>query len=85
MKQYFKQFFEEKDLPLTSWEIEGPQTKVVHFINSDVVIEQIMTASEATQKTIQNTLTFLDLVNGDVMGFLYRLAVCIVEVWEKGD
>lgn len=84
MKAYFERFFEEKELPFTEWEIEGPQTGVVHFIDSDVVIEHIMTASEPTQKMIQNTLVFLDLVNGDILGYLYKLATCMVEAWEAG-
>lgn len=71
-RAYFERFFDEKEIPFTSWEIEAGDT--VHFIDSDVVIEAIKGTAGEEAKKIQDTLRRIDFANGDVLHFLRHLA-----------
>lgn len=67
-----KTFFEEKDLEYKSWEIEyRGQT---HFIDNEVVIENILNAPKSEKEKISEVLFKIDFANGDVNDFLKHLA-----------
>ena len=74
--EYFARFFEEKNLPCKTWEIEHDGT--VHFINSDVVIEAIKGTTGSEASKIATILRKIDFANGDVYHFLRHLAEALV-------
>lgn len=71
-RAYFDRFFEEKEIPFTTWEIEAGDT--VHLLDSEVVIEAIKGTRGDEAKKIQATLRKIDFHNGDVLHFLRHLA-----------
>lgn len=72
-------FFQEKDLPVQSWEIVDVNGNT-HFIDSNVVINTILTnPNEQETKEIIKTLRRIDFYNGDVMHFIKFLAEGLVK------
>lgn len=71
-KNWFKTFIDEKALPFKSWEIL--QDEQIHFIDSDVVIEAILSAPHHEQEAIKAMLVKIDFVNGDVNDYFKHLA-----------
>ena len=80
-KQYLKTFFEEKNLPFESWEIEDERGSL-HFINNEVVIENIIAAGLEEQSQIVDTIRKIDFANGNVNHFLQHLAKGLVVNYE---
>jgi hypothetical protein len=77
-QQWFKTFFEEKNLPFAQWEIETSDGDV-HLISNEVVIEAIHQAPLSEQKQIQGVIRRLDFANADVNDFLKHLARGLIE------
>jgi len=75
--KWFETFLEEKALPIKSWEIEDA-SGMVHFIDSEVVIEAIKGASANEQAQIKDTIVKIDFANGDVNHFFNHLAKGLV-------
>jgi len=69
-------FFKEKSIPYTSWEIEHNGT--FHFIDSEVVIEAILSTRGAERNTIANTLFALDFKNASIIEYLHFLAKAMI-------
>lgn len=74
---YLRTFFEEKNLPLVNWEIEGRDG--TNFISNEVVIEHIHAAPLHEQKAIADVIRKIDFHNGDVNHFLRHLAGALVK------
>lgn len=77
MIRYLETFFDEKDLRTEQWELTDEQG-VTHFINSDVVLEQLELAPIEEQEAIANVLRRIDFANGDVNDFLKHLAGALI-------
>ena len=71
-EKYLETFFEEKDIPETTFVVDGPSGP--NHIPNEVVIENIMIAPDHEQKKIADTLRKIDFYNGDVNDFLKHLA-----------
>lgn len=70
-------FFEEKGIPYTHWEIEhNGQT---NFIDSDVVIEAILSTEGTERRKIADTLSALDFANASIVHYLRFLAECMIK------
>ena len=81
MTPYLKTFFEEKQLPYASWEIED-EDGVKHFIDSDVVLEHIELASVEEQTKIGDMIRKIDFHNNDVNDYLKHLAGALIQcIW----
>lgn len=70
-------FFEEKDVPLTSWEIE--HNGETHYIDSAVVIEAILGTQGNERTKIAGTLFALDVKNASIVDYLHFLAKCMIQ------
>ena len=69
-------FFEEKQVPFTQWEIEHDGT--LHIINSDVVIESILSTKGGERIKIACMLFMLDINNASIVDYLHFLAKAII-------
>lgn len=69
-------FFEEKDIPFTQWEIEHNGT--FHIIDSDVVIEAILSTTGNERTKIAGTLFALDIKNASIVDYLHFLAKAMI-------
>lgn len=78
-RTYFKNFFEEKEIPFATWTI-ADKNGVNNFIDSEVVIDIIknlpVNSSEALK--IRARLTLIDLHNAPVLPFIKHLATALV-------
>lgn len=74
-------FFEEKEIPFTSWEIEYDGQ--IHFIDSDFIIEAIISSQGNERNKIIGTLFALDIKNASILDYLHYLAKCKVEKWNN--
>ncbi len=74
---FLHKFFEEKQIPYTHWEIE--HNGLLHFIDTDVVIENILIAPEQEKKKITETLRVLDFKNANIVDYLFFLATALVK------
>lgn len=70
---FLKTFFEEKNLPEVTFEVDSPNG-TPNFIPNNVVIEHILAAGPYEQQQIANILRKIDFANGDVNHFLKHLA-----------
>lgn len=71
-----EKFFEEKKLPLKGWEIlyKG----VHHYIDSDVVIEAILSTKGPERDKISRALSCLDFENACILHCVQHLAKCLI-------
>ena len=77
MMMNIETFFEEKNIPFTQWEIEhNGQT---HFIDSNVVIEAILSTKGMERSKIAGTLFALDFKNASIVDYLRFLAECMIK------
>lgn len=80
LQNYFKTFFEEKNLEYKEWELTDNNGNN-HLINSDV-IKEFITEGEAINthdlETLKNKIVEIDFVNGDVNLFLRYIAQFII-------
>lgn len=81
LQQYFETFFEEKDLPVTSWSFEIDGT--LHIVESTAVIEAIKTTGAAEQRAIRDTLVRLDFDGADILDYLKHLARGLAETYQR--
>jgi hypothetical protein len=65
-------FFEEKEIPYTSWEIEHDGQ--IHFIDSDFVIEAILSTKGTERSQIAGQLFALDFKNANIVDYLHYLS-----------
>lgn len=70
-------FFEEKEIPYTRWEIEN--NGEVNFIDSEVVIEAILSSQGTERAKLSSVLFQLDLRNAPIIGYLKHLAECMIK------
>ena len=74
-------FFEEKEIPYTAWEIECNGEN--HFIDSDCVIESILSTQGKERKKIAGTLSALDFRNASIVDYLKFLGEQLIKQGEK--
>ncbi len=74
---WFDRFLDEKSLPYVSWEI-ADKTGIIHFIDSDVVVESIKNTSTTEHANIKDILVKIDFHDGDVNHFFHHLATGLV-------
>lgn len=77
-ERYLRTFFEEKNLPHTSWDIVALDG-TLHVISSEIVIEHIWTCNDREMTEVANVIRKIDFANGDINHFLSHLAHDIVE------
>ncbi len=77
------QFFIEKEIPLTRWEIEYHGE--THFIDSEVVIEAILASRGNERRKISGTIFSLNFRNASIVDYLKFLAECMVQNYLIGD
>jgi len=75
--QWFETFLAEKELPIASWEIQDA-SGMVHFIDSEVVIEAIKGFSASEQDQVKAIIVKIDFINGEVNHFFGHLAKGLV-------
>lgn len=76
-REYLETFFEEKQLPHQSWDIED-ESGTMHYIDSSVVIEALLNAPQSEQEQAADVIRRIDFANGDVNDFLKHLAKGLV-------
>lgn len=76
MMMNLETFFEEKQVPYTEWEIEHNGT--THFIDSDVVIEAILSTKGNERTKVAGTLFALDIKNASIVDYLHFLAKAMI-------
>jgi len=80
-KKYLKTFFEEKNVPFQIFTVTDKNNNV-HFIDTNVIIENILLTSPAEQAQIAMILRKIDFKNGDVKHFLKYLAHGMVKQYQ---
>jgi len=73
---YLKRFFEEKEVPYTSWTIVDGDEE--HHIDTEVVVEAIMNTPQDEKKKIVEMLRLIDYNNGCVVNYLRFLAGAMI-------
>lgn len=76
MMMNLETFFEEKKIPYTHWEIE--HDGVIHYIDSDVVIQAILSTKGVERNKIAGTLFALDFRNASIVDYLKHLAKAMI-------
>lgn len=72
-----EKFFQEKEIPYQQWEIEHEgQT---HIIDSETVIEAILSSKGKERVQIGGTLFRLDFANAPIIDYLKFLAECMIK------
>jgi len=70
---YFKRFFDEKELDYVTWDING------HIIDNEFVIDYLINLQEVgLRRKIKTQLKKIDFMNGDINNFLKYLAEFII-------
>ena len=75
---YLHTFFSEKKIPNTLLEVAAPNG-TPNLIDSDMVIEMILSAPKAEQDAIARNIRIIDFVNGDVLDYIRHLAKAIAK------
>lgn len=81
MMMDLNKFFEEKEVPFTTWEIE--HNGQAHFIDSDFVIDSILQTQGIERSKIAGTLFALDFKNASIVDYLLFLAECFIKQQDK--
>jgi len=68
-KQYFKDFFEEKDSIKDSFEITDSQG-TLHVFDKQMVLAEILALPNKNQKQIRDRFVIIDFKNGDINHFI---------------
>lgn len=76
MMMDLEKFFAEKEIPFTHWEIE--HNGVMHSIDSDVVIEAILSTVGVERSRVAGTLFMLDFNNASIVDYLHFLAKAMI-------
>lgn len=74
---YFDRFFDEKEIPFQSFEVEDSQGRT-HYLDTEVVIENIKAAPQGEKEQVRNVLVRLDFNNAPIVPFLKHLAEGLV-------
>lgn len=69
---YFRNFFDEKEIPFASWDIEFEGN--THVIDSEFVIELVKGTRGTEAKALVEMLTRIDFANAPVLPYLEHLA-----------
>lgn len=77
MMMDLEKFFEEKEIPYTHWEIK--HNGKTHIIDSEVVIEAILSTQGHERSKIAGTLFALDFKNAPIIDYLSYLAECMIK------
>jgi len=80
-KTYLTNFFEEKQINYTMFEVLD-QNNLTHFIDTDFVITAILNAPLKEQLVISQTLRKIDYYNKSVVDYLRFLAEILVKKFE---
>lgn len=80
-KSYLTNFFEEKQIDYTMFEVLD-QNNLTHFIDTDFVITAILNAPINEQQVISQTLRKLDFYNKSIVDYLRFLAGLLVKKFE---
>ena len=80
-KKYLKTFFEEKNIPFQIFTITDIHNNT-HYIDTNVVIENILSTTSTEQAQIAMILRKIDFKNGDVNHFLKYLAYGMVKQYQ---
>ena len=80
-KQYLKNFFEEKEIPFQIFTITDNHSNT-HYIDTNIVIENILSTTSTEQIQIANVLRKIDFKNGSVTHFLKFLAHGLVKQYQ---
>lgn len=72
-----KTFFEEKQIDFTIWEIE--HNKITHHIDSDCVIEAILSTQGKERETIAKTISILDFKDASMTDYLKFMAEALIK------
>ena len=75
---YLHTFFSEKKIPNTLLEVASPNG-TPNLIDSDMVIEMLLSAPKAEQDAIARNIRIIDFVNGDVLDYIRHLAKAIAK------
>lgn len=76
MMMDLQKFFDEKNIPFTTWEIK--HNGETHFIDSETVIEAILASEGMERNKIAGTLFMLDFNNASIVDYLEHLAKCMI-------
>mgnify|MGYP001583285306 CR=1 FL=1 len=68
-KQYFKDFFEEKDSIKDSFEVTDSQG-TLHVFDKQMVLQEILALPNKNQKQIRDRFVIIDFKNGDINHFI---------------
>lgn len=80
--KYLNNFFTEKNIPYEMFEIQDSEG-LTHFIDTDYVIEAILSTSTKEQQVISQTLRKLDFFNRPIGDYLKYLASALVSRYNK--
>ncbi len=83
-KTYLSNFFQEKQINYTMFEITD-LNGLTHFIDTDFVIEAIHNAPLNEQQVISQTLRRLDFYNQSINEYLKHLATILVNQYNKSN
>lgn len=75
--KWFEIFLEGKNIPCQNWELLDDEG-VMHYIDTDVIIEFIYSLPDKDKKEIKKKLIQIDFVNGDVNEFFRYIAKFII-------
>jgi hypothetical protein len=75
--EFLRNFFAEKDIPETTFEVEGPSG--MNMIPNTVVVEHMQLCPAHELKGIEGILRKIDFANGDVNHFLGHLAKALAK------
>lgn len=70
-------FFKEKAIPFTQWEIEHEGQ--IHIIDSDFIIDCILSTEGQERHKIGSTIFSLDFRNASIVDYLKFLAECYIK------
>jgi hypothetical protein len=76
MMMDLEKFFKEKEIPYKHWEIE--HDGVMHSIDTEVVIEAILSSEGKERCEIAGQLFILDFNNASIVDYLHHLAKCMI-------
>lgn len=70
-------FFEEKEINFTSWELT--HNDMTYHIDSDCIIEAILSTQGRERELISNTLLLLEIKNQPIENYLKHLAEALIK------
>lgn len=77
--RYLEVFFDEKDIPSTSFDLKD-ENGLTHFLTSEVVIEFILSLDNTLKEKIANKLRLIDFHNQSVIPFLRHIGYLMINI-----